>query len=157
MAITGFFSIRLSSAGDPAQLSFLNNWIDTHLQDAQNILRKPLLFAEFGKSWKDPGYSPYQRDNLFNTVYSKIYSSARSGGAAAGGIFWQLFTEGMDNYRDGYEIILRENTSTGNLITQQSRKLYHIRRMYVRLKNIEKIKRARAMRRGQWVKGKRNG
>ncbi|XP_010254774.1 PREDICTED: mannan endo-1,4-beta-mannosidase 7-like [Nelumbo nucifera] len=141
----------LSSSNDQAQLSFLSNWLDTHIQDAQNILRKPLLLTEFGKSWKDPGYNTYERDILFNTVYDKIYSSARRGGAAAGGLFWQLLALGMDSLRDGYEIVLGESSSTTNVIAQQSHKLYQIRKMYVRLRNIEKLKRAREIRRAQWL------
>ncbi|XP_058087633.1 mannan endo-1,4-beta-mannosidase 7-like [Magnolia sinica] len=141
----------LSTSNDQSQLSFLNNWLDTHITDAQTILRKPLLFTEFGKSSKDPGFSNYQRDEVFNTVYYKIYSSARSGGAAAGGLFWQLLTEGMDSFRDGYEIVLNESPSTASLIAQQSNKLYHLTRMYVRLRNIEKLKRAKAIRRAQWL------
>ncbi|XP_057976497.1 mannan endo-1,4-beta-mannosidase 7 [Malania oleifera] len=150
----------LSSQNDQSQLSFLNNWLKTHIEDAQNILRKPLLLTEFGKSLKDPGFSTYQRDMLFNTVYYNIYFSARRGGAAAGGLFWQLLTEGMDSFRDGYEIILSENPSTANMIAQESHKLYEIRKMYARLRNIAKWKRARAIRRGQWLarkRGRNNG
>ncbi|XP_011015126.1 PREDICTED: mannan endo-1,4-beta-mannosidase 7-like [Populus euphratica] len=135
-----------SSSNDQNQLSFLNNWLDTHIQDAQNILRKPILIAEFGKSWKYPGFSTYQRDLLFNTVYYKIYSSAKRGGAAAGGLFWQLLTEGMDNFRDGYEIILGQPSSTANVISQQAHKLYQIRKIFLRMRNVERWKRARAAR-----------
>ncbi|KAJ6682144.1 MANNAN ENDO-14-BETA-MANNOSIDASE-LIKE PROTEIN [Salix koriyanagi] len=147
----------LSSSNDQNQLSFLNNWLDTHIQDAQNILRKPILIAEFGKSWKDPGFSTYQRDLLFNTVYYKIYSSAKRGGAAAGGLFWQLLTEGMDNFRDGYEIILGQPSSTSNVIAQQAHKLYQIRKIFSRMRNVERWKRARAARarRGHWRGGNR--
>ncbi|KAK9285646.1 hypothetical protein L1049_024844 [Liquidambar formosana] len=136
----------LSSSNDQSQLSFLNIWLNTHIQDAQYILRKPLLFTEFGKSWKDPGFSTYQRDLLFNTVYYKVYSSAKRGGAAAGGMFWQLLTEGMDSFRDGYEILLSERSSTSNLIAQQSHKLYQIRKIYARMREIERWRRARAIR-----------
>ncbi|OMO75164.1 Glycoside hydrolase, family 5 [Corchorus olitorius] len=142
----------LQSSDDESQIAFLKNWLDTHIQDAQNILRKPLLFAEFGKSLRIAG--PNQRDELFNTVYTAIYSSARAGGAAVGGLFWQLFTPGMDSFRDGYEVIMSEGTSTVNLITQESQKLNHIRRMYVRLRNIEKWNKAREIRRAQFWAGK---
>ncbi|XP_015889981.3 mannan endo-1,4-beta-mannosidase 7 [Ziziphus jujuba] len=145
----------LSSSNDQAQLSFLNNWLNSHIQDAQYILRKPLLITEFGKSWKDPGYSTYQRDLLFNTVYYKIYLSAKRGGAAAGGLFWQLLTEGMDAFGDGYEIVLSQSPSTANVIAQQSHKLYQIRRIFARMRNIQKWKRARAARRDQWRGGNR--
>lgn len=152
---------RLSSSNDQAQLSFLNNWLSSHIQDAQYILRKPLLFTEFGKSWKDPGFSTYQRDLLFNTVYYKIYSSAKRGGAASGGLFWQLLTEGMDSFRDGYEIVLSQSSSTANVIAQHSHKLYQLRRIFARMRNIQKWKRARAARTDQWLRrssrGKRIG
>ncbi|KAL0448309.1 UNVERIFIED_CONTAM: Mannan endo-1,4-beta-mannosidase 7 [Sesamum latifolium] len=151
---------RLSSSDDQKQLSFLSNWLDAHIQDAQFILHKPLLITEFGKSWKDPGFSPYERDTLFNTVYSKIYASAKRGGAAAGGLFWQLLAEGMDSFRDGYEIILEENSSTANVIAQQAHKLYQIRKIFSRMRNSAMWRRGRA-RRAPWLaagnKGKRIG
>ncbi|XAR73846.1 Mannan endo-1,4-beta-mannosidase [Bertholletia excelsa] len=141
----------LSSSNDQSQLYFLQNWLNSHIQDSEFILRKPLFITEFGKSSKDPGFSTHQRDILFNRVYYKIYLSAKRGGAAAGGLFWQLLTEGMDSFRDGYEIILSQNPSTASVIAQQSHKLYQIRRIFARMRNIESWKRSRAARRGQWV------
>ncbi|GLT92093.1 hypothetical protein SLE2022_099500 [Rubroshorea leprosula] len=114
------------------QIEFLNNWLNNHTQDAQNILHKPVLFAEFGKSLRTPGSSLNQRDVLFRTVYSAIYSSASRSGAAVGGLFWQLFTEGMDSFHDGNEVILSENTSTVKLINYESKKLNHIRNIHGR-------------------------
>ncbi|TXG52193.1 hypothetical protein EZV62_021362 [Acer yangbiense] len=135
------------NSSEESQMSFLNNWLSNHIQDAQNILKKPILLAEFGKSLKTS--SANQRDKLYDTVYSAIYSSAKGGGAAVGGMFWQLFTEGMDNFRDGYEVIFSENPSTASLITEQSQKINHIRKMYVRLRNIEKWKRTIDVRRAE--------
>jgi len=137
----------ISGSTEETQLSFLNNWVNDHIQDAQNVLRKPVLFAEFGKSTKSSGVD--QRDRLFNTIYSKIYSSASGGGAAAGGLFWQLLAEGMDNFRDGYEVVLSEKSSTASLIAQESQKLVRIRKMYTRLRNIEKLKKAKDIRNGR--------
>lgn len=137
------FMSRLTDANDESQLSFLDHWLNNHIQDAENILKKPLLFTEFGKSGKDASFSMTQRDQMFDTVYSTIYTSARGGGAAAGGMFWQLLTQGMDSFRDGYEIVLSESPSTASLIAQQSQKLIKIRKMYERLKNIERWNKAR--------------
>ncbi|KAH9319941.1 hypothetical protein KI387_021710, partial [Taxus chinensis] len=104
--------IWLKGSDEGTQLSFLENWLQTHLTDATKILRKPVLFAEFGKSSKDAGFSDWQRDNFYDTVYKHIYASASRGGASGGGMFWQLMAPGMSQYGDGYEIVLSENKST---------------------------------------------
>ncbi|CAL9754778.1 unnamed protein product [Musa acuminata subsp. burmannicoides] len=139
----------LSNADEQSQLAFLNNWLGVHIRDARNVIRKPLLITEFGKSWKDPGFSIYQRDTLFKTVYSKIYWSARTGGSAAGGLFWQLLSQGMDSYGDGYQIVMSEGTSTAQIITQQSRQLRYLGKMYARLRNIARLNKAKAVREEQ--------
>lgn len=152
--------IRLAGSNDQSQLSFMNQWLDAHFQDAQYMLGKPIMVAEFGKSWKNSGFSNYERDVLFNDVYFKIYSSAKHGGPAAGALFWQLLAEGLDSFRDGYEIVLSQSPSTANVIAQQSHKLHLIQRIFTRMINVKRWKRARAARRGQWIdrnKGRRIG
>lgn len=136
---------RLTGQDDEAQLNFLTNWLKVHIEDSQTILKKPIIFAEFGKTTKGPGFTPQQRDVIFNTVYSSIFSSAKGGGAAAGGLFWHVLAEGMDSFKDGYEIILSESSSVSDIIIQQSKRLNKIRKMYARLKNIEKWKKARKL------------
>ncbi|KAL3640893.1 Mannan endo-1,4-beta-mannosidase 7 [Castilleja foliolosa] len=128
--IHSYPDIWLTNQSDEEQLLFLKQWLNSHIQDAQTILKKPLLIAEFGKSRKDTGYTTNKRDELFNTVYSEIYSSATTSGAASGGLFWQLLTQGMNNFRDGYEIIFSESPSTASLIAEQSQNLNNIRKMH---------------------------
>lgn len=101
-----------------------------HTEDSQNILNKPLIIAEFGKSWKSSGFTSDKRDEVYNLVYSNIYASASGGGAAVGSMFWQLLAPEMDNYRDGYDVVLSESGSIAGLIAQQSQKLNRIRRKY---------------------------
>jgi mannan endo-1,4-beta-mannosidase len=101
------------------------------------VLRKPLLVAEFGRSRKDTGYSVDQRDAVFATVYAKVYNSARAGGAAAGALFWQLMTEGMDSYWDGYEVVLRQAPSTTRVIRTQSRRMQRLARAFVRVHKVQ--------------------
>ncbi|KAI3684876.1 hypothetical protein L6452_34103 [Arctium lappa] len=120
----------LPKSDNAAQMAFLKHWINDHINDTQQILRKPVLFKEFGKSSKERGYNVSQRNNLYNMVYSSIYASARTNGAAAGGLFWQQLVEGMDNYKDGNEVILTEPSSTVRLISRQSKKLSHVRRRF---------------------------
>lgn len=131
---------RLLNSNDEDQLSFLNNWLNSHMEDAQYLIKKPLFFTEFGKSYKDSGFSTFQRDEMFNMVYSKVYASAKRGGVVGGSLFWQLLTEGMDSFRDGYEVILGETSSTANIISYQSHKLYQIRKIYARMRNLDRLR-----------------
>jgi mannan endo-1,4-beta-mannosidase len=70
-----------------------------------------------------------------------------------GGLFWQLLAEGMDSFQDGYGVVLSESSSTVGLIAEESQKLIKIRKMYARLRNIEKWKQAREIGRAQWWSG----
>ncbi|EOY17153.1 hypothetical protein QQP08_022424 [Theobroma cacao] len=93
------------------------------------ILKKPLIFTEFGKSKKDEGYSINDRDSFFNTVYMNIYELAGNGGRIGGGLVWQIAAEGMESYYDGYEIVLSQDRSTGSVLSQQARKMAMLERI----------------------------
>ncbi|KAH9605520.1 hypothetical protein KSS87_023148 [Heliosperma pusillum] len=114
----------LKYSSNDVQLTFLEQWIKQHIQDSQNILRKPVLFAEFGKSYNVSGYKPIDRDRVYDVVYEEIFNSANVGGAAAGGLFWQLLADGMDpNIRDGYDVVLKDSDSLALIIFEESYKL----------------------------------
>lgn len=114
---------RLPGQNDKAQMAFVQRWLTSHWTDSRTILKKPLVFSEFGKSKKDPGYSESARDIFMNTVYANIYELARSGGGIGGGLVWQIMAQGMENYSDGYDIVLSQNPLTAAIISQQSRKM----------------------------------
>ncbi|KAG2390478.1 Mannan endo-1,4-beta-mannosidase [Vigna angularis] len=99
--------MRLPESSNEEQTLFLVRWVNDHIQDAQIIIEKPVLFAEFGVSVRN--------------------MSTSDGGAATGGLFWHLLAEGMDSFKDGYEVLLDENSSTATLIAQESQKLNRIR------------------------------
>ncbi|RVW60076.1 Mannan endo-1,4-beta-mannosidase 5 [Vitis vinifera] len=120
--IHAYPDIWLSGKDDSSQMAFMLRWTTSHLTDSETIIKKPMVFSEFGKSSKDPGYSPSARDSFLNAVYTNIYNFAKSGGIG-GGLVWQLMAEGMQSYDDGYEIVLSQNPSTSGLITQQSNKM----------------------------------
>ncbi|XP_014519464.1 mannan endo-1,4-beta-mannosidase 7 [Vigna radiata var. radiata] len=134
----------VSSSNVQYQLSFLNNWLSAHFMDAQYAIRKPILVAEFGKSFRGSGYEAYERDEVFNAVYYKVYASAKRGGAAGGALFWQLLTGGMESFQDGYGIMLGQSSSTADLIARQSRKLYLIRKIFARVANMRRWRRGRS-------------
>ncbi|RVW60062.1 Mannan endo-1,4-beta-mannosidase 5 [Vitis vinifera] len=120
--IHAYPDIWLSGKDDGSQMAFMQRWMTSHLTDSETIIKKPMVFSEFGKSSKDQGYSISARDTFLNAVYTNIYNFARSGGIG-GGLVWQLMAEGMQSYDDGYDIVLSQNPSTSGIITQQSNKM----------------------------------
>ncbi|KAF9593107.1 hypothetical protein IFM89_020171 [Coptis chinensis] len=113
---------------DQTQLKFVQKWLQVHIEDSNEILKKPLLFTEFGKSSNISGYNIMRRDTYYDTVYNDIYTSAKSGGACKGALFWQALNQGMNDLCDGYEVILVECNSTAKIIAQQSQKLSDLSR-----------------------------
>ncbi|CAN1309742.1 Mannan endo-1,4-beta-mannosidase 5 [Linum perenne] len=113
----------LSGKSRYEQTVFMQGWMTSHLDDSRTILRKPLVFAEFGLSRKNTGYSIIGRDMFLSAIYGSIFSSARFGGTIAGGLVWQVLAEGMESYNDGYEIVLSQSPSTCFIIALQSRRM----------------------------------
>ena len=58
------------------------------MEDGSIILKKPVLFAEFGKSYKDPGFGLGERNNLLDMVYRHVYASSSRGEEGGGAMFW---------------------------------------------------------------------
>ncbi|XP_057971190.1 mannan endo-1,4-beta-mannosidase 6 isoform X2 [Malania oleifera] len=106
-----------------AHIQFTKSWTQAHIEDADNTLGMPVVFAEFGVSAKDPGYNTTFRDKLTGTVYKAVLDSAKKGGSGSGSILWQLFPEGTDYMDDGYAIVLSKSPSTANVISLQSTRL----------------------------------
>ncbi|KAI3946306.1 hypothetical protein MKW98_010430 [Papaver atlanticum] len=121
--IHAYPDIWLSGQNDYAQLGFVQKWMSSHWENSRTILKKPLVFSEFGKSSKDPGYTLSARDEYLNAVYDSTDNLARSGGTIGGGLVWQIVAEGMKSFYDGYEIVLSQNPSTAGLISGQSQKM----------------------------------
>lgn len=121
------YVLRLPGQSEESQNEFVLQWIKSHLNAARKILQKPLIFTEFGKSRKDPGFTEANRDIFLETIYDTIYNLARSSnGCLAGGLIWQIFAEGMDLYSDGYEIVLTQASSTINIIVKQAHAMFEL-------------------------------
>ncbi|KAI4301622.1 hypothetical protein L6164_034882 [Bauhinia variegata] len=118
----------VSSTDEAAQAAFVDKWVQAHIQDSDSVLKKPILLSEFGKSRWSSGYTVEKRNSYFEQLYNAIYKSASSGGSCAGGLFWQLMAQGMDGFRDGYEVIFEESPSTADVISQQSHKMSSLKR-----------------------------
>ncbi|XP_028805662.1 mannan endo-1,4-beta-mannosidase 5-like [Neltuma alba] len=130
--IHAYPAIWLAGESEKTQMEFLKRWLTIHWTDSKSILKKPLVFGEFGKSSKDPGFSIKQRDAFMTEVYASIYNLAKSGRTIAGGLVWQIGGEGMDSYFDGYEVVLTLNPSTREIIRNQSNNMISLGQPYIK-------------------------
>ncbi|KAL0396447.1 UNVERIFIED_CONTAM: Mannan endo-1,4-beta-mannosidase 4 [Sesamum calycinum] len=86
----------VSGSNDEAQDAFVEKWIQAHIDDSKSILRK----------WE-----------------CEVYGCARRRGPCGGALFWQVMAEGMENWSDGYEVVLEQSPTTVGVIDQQSRRI----------------------------------
>lgn len=107
----------------------MDKWIESHIEDCKSIIKKPLLIAEFGKSSWSTGYTVKARDDYFQKIFNMAYESARSDGSCSGTTFWQVMADGMDNWGDGYQVVLDQCPSTTAVIAQQSQKISSLNSM----------------------------
>ncbi|XP_008798844.1 mannan endo-1,4-beta-mannosidase 6-like [Phoenix dactylifera] len=117
------------------KIKYLSSWVDSHVNDSQNILKKPVLFLEFGSNLHVKRNGTYERDVQLKVIYDKVYESAKKGEAGAGVLLWQLMAGGMGEYLDDFSLVAWDHPSTYKLIVQQSCRLL---RLSQRKKNIGK-------------------
>lgn len=95
-----------------------------HTEDAQKLLRMPVLFTEFGLSDRKPGFSEDKQEAFYSVVYDQVYESAQKNqGAAAGALQWQLLPAEMSDWDDGYAIEPTSSSSICTMILLQSERL----------------------------------
>ncbi|KAG9448101.1 hypothetical protein H6P81_014229 [Aristolochia fimbriata] len=109
------------------KLKFISKWIHSHVKDGDEVLKKPVLFTEFGLSNKNKNFEPSHRDETYKVVYDIIYESARKQGSGAGALAWQFMLGGMEEYSDDFGIVPWERGQIFKLITQQSCRLAALR------------------------------
>lgn len=102
-------------------MKYLKKWVDSHINDSEQVLKKPVLFTEVG-SIHDSS------DILMKAVYDKIYESAQKEQAGAGAFIWQLMVEGMQEYGDEFTLVVngKEHTNASKLMIQQSCRLQYM-------------------------------
>ncbi|KAL0463377.1 UNVERIFIED_CONTAM: putative mannan endo-1,4-beta-mannosidase 9 [Sesamum latifolium] len=110
-------------SNDQAQEEFVEKWIQAHINDSQSILGKPLVVSEFGKSSRSSGYTVEARNTYFGLIFDRVYGCARTRGPCGGALFWQVMALGMENWSDGYEVVLEQSPTTAGVIDQQSRRI----------------------------------
>jgi mannan endo-1,4-beta-mannosidase len=121
-----FHFSRLPKASVGEKIKYLSNWVDSHLNDSEYILRKPVLFSEVGFLHHAEANSTVDGDTLLKVVYDKIYSSTKKLQAGSGALIWQLMVEGMQMYHDDFSMVARDRPSTYKLIKGQSCRLQRL-------------------------------
>ncbi|KAK1388885.1 Mannan endo-1,4-beta-mannosidase [Heracleum sosnowskyi] len=102
------------------KLKFVARWMQSHIEDGDKELLKPIMFTEFGLSSENKGFDPAQRDRFYKIVFDIINNSAKNRGSGAGSFPWQFFVGGMEDYSDEFGIVPWVRPSTFKLITEQS-------------------------------------
>lgn len=120
---TILFLYRIPQANLEEKVLYLSNWVDSHINDSEHILKKPVLFSEVGSRSISKQNGTHERDILLKIVYDKIYESAKSRGAGSGALIWQLTIEQMQRFRDDFSLVARSNPPTYKLIKHQSCRL----------------------------------
>lgn len=92
------------------------SWTEEHIDDAHQILGKPIIIEEFGFYRDDDGLI-YNRDNFYQTILNLIYKK-RAGGSN----FWILYNDNYPDY-DGFGIYYPDDTSTVQIITKAAEKM----------------------------------
>ncbi|XXG60621.1 hypothetical protein AAC387_Pa04g2480 [Persea americana] len=131
--IHAYPGVWLSNQSDEAQIAFFKEWMTSHWVDSRRTLKKPLVLAEFGKSEKDKGYDVKIRYGFMNFAYSSNYKFAKDGKAIGGALVWQILSDEMENYNDGYAIVLSEDASTSAIIEKQSVRMRDLAVLFDRL------------------------
>jgi len=108
------------------KVKYLSNWVDSHLNDSEYILRKPVLFSEVGYLQHPEVNSTVNGDTVLKLVYDKIYNSAKKLQAGGGALIWQLMVEGSQMYNDGFSMVAHDRPSTYKLIKEQSCRLQRL-------------------------------
>lgn len=94
--------------------------MQSHIEDGEKELMKPIMFTEFGLSSENQGFNPAQRDRFYKIVFDIVYNSAKNKGPGAGSFPWQFLVGGVEEYNDEFGIVPWEIPSTYKLITKQS-------------------------------------
>lgn len=112
---------RLIGSSEQNQLAYLQRWIQSHINLTSTMLKKPLLISGFGKSVENSSIP--QRNKMLEEAYNIIYNSAKEGGILHGGLVWNLINRGMSEMNDGYQIVLSDDSSTAQIMHQQSQRM----------------------------------
>ncbi|KAI9086654.1 hypothetical protein K1719_031248 [Acacia pycnantha] len=95
----------------------------SHIEDGGKVLKKPVLFSEYGWSDLIKNFSVSDRERMYRTIFDIIYKSAKKNRSGAGALVWQFLVEGMNEFEDDFWMIPWKGSSTYSLFLEQSCRL----------------------------------
>uniref|UniRef100_A0A7N0VEI4 mannan endo-1,4-beta-mannosidase n=1 Tax=Kalanchoe fedtschenkoi TaxID=63787 RepID=A0A7N0VEI4_KALFE len=116
----------LPDGSSEAKAKYLSTWMDSHISDGQDILKKPVLFTEVGSSFQGRKLGSPGTELLLETAYDRIYDSATRHGAGSGALVWQLLVKGAEGYSDRYSFIASDHPAIYKMIRHQSCRLLRL-------------------------------
>ncbi|KAJ1434544.1 Glycoside hydrolase superfamily [Sesbania bispinosa] len=106
-------------------LKFVSKWMLSHIEDGDKVLKKPVLFSEYGLS--DQNFSMSDREKMHKTILDIIYKSAKKNRSGAGALVWQFLVGGMQEFSDEYGMVPGESSSTHSLFIEHSCRLAKVK------------------------------
>lgn len=107
-------------------LKFVSKWTLSHIDDGDKVLKKPVLFSEYGWSNLNPNFSLSDREKMYKTILDIVYKSAKRNRSGAGALVWQFIIEGLNEHQDDFGMVPWLLPSTYSLFTEQSCRLARV-------------------------------
>ena len=103
----------------------MNKWLSTHIRDCETIVKKPVIFAEYGPKWSHaPGYTERGRRDALSLMFNAVHDNAQVGGPAGGALVWLFVTNATrGDFDDGYGIVPGEDSAIDSLFQHQGGRL----------------------------------
>ena len=117
---------RISNLPMGDKLKFAEKWVTSHIEDASQVLGKPVLFTEFGVSNQVKNFEFKNRIDMIKMISEKIYESAKANGAGAGALIWQFVVEDLNRFQDEFAVIPWQEPLLYDAIIEQSCRLYNV-------------------------------
>ncbi|XP_022764073.1 mannan endo-1,4-beta-mannosidase 5-like isoform X3 [Durio zibethinus] len=119
--------------------NYVSKWVHSHIEDCDKVLKKPVMFTEYGLSNQNKDFQPSQREQFYRTILDIIYKSAKKKGSGAGALVWQFFVEGMEEYNDDFGLVPWESPSIYKLTIEQSCRLARIQEHSQEKENLKEL------------------
>jgi len=106
------------------EASFQKSWILEHMEEAEEILGKPLLLEEFGKAVRS-AEDTEKRNDVFSAAHELVEDSVRENRALKGSLFWNWETD-LIRSPGAYEV--NAGDPTFQLIEEHTKRMEELRK-----------------------------